>query len=187
VDNVEQVVISLPAGGTYTVRVSADHLGPDEYSQDFAMVVTGAETLSQKAEGKTGDLILVDIEAATTSARLLDAELTEWRDPGTGVETDVPRSLTTQWYADRVLLKDGDTVIGRLYSSLGTTEDPEDIEMVGQLYLAPAIEDPSAMVRCRLVELLAASASKGHRTIVRHLAGDKDELVRDMARLFLRP
>jgi len=53
--------------------------------------------------------------------------------------------------------------------------------------LAPAIDDPSAMVRCRLVELLAVSQSKGHATIVQHLAGDKDELVRDMARLFLRP
>ena len=51
--------------------------------------------------------------------------------------------------------------------------------------LAPAIEDASPMVRCRLVELLAASATKGHGTIVRHLAGDKDELVRDMAKVFM--
>ena len=53
--------------------------------------------------------------------------------------------------------------------------------------LAPAIEDASPMVRCRLVELLAASGSKGHKTILNYLAGDRDELVRQMVRAFQRP
>lgn len=60
-----------------------------------------------------------------------------------------------------------------------------NLDTTAMSLLAPAIEDPSPMVRCRLVELLGASASKGHETIARHLAGDKDDLVRDMARAFV--
>jgi hypothetical protein len=52
--------------------------------------------------------------------------------------------------------------------------------------LAPAIEDPSPMVRCRLVELLASKQTPGHRTIVDLLAKDADDLVAAMAKAFQR-
>lgn len=50
--------------------------------------------------------------------------------------------------------------------------------------LAPAIEDPSPMVRCRLVELLASKQTRGHKTIVDLLAKDTDDLVAAMAKAF---
>ena len=50
--------------------------------------------------------------------------------------------------------------------------------------LSPLIEDPAAMVRCRLVEMLAATASKGNATIVDLMSNDPDPLVRQMAEAF---
>ncbi len=50
--------------------------------------------------------------------------------------------------------------------------------------LSPLIEDPAAMVRCRLVEMLAATASKGNATIVDLMSNDPDPLVRQMANAF---
>ena len=50
--------------------------------------------------------------------------------------------------------------------------------------LAPLIEDPAAMVRCRLVETLAATNSKGYQTIVDLMSRDRDDLVRAMADAF---
>jgi len=53
--------------------------------------------------------------------------------------------------------------------------------------LAPSIEDPSALVRCRLVELLGTADPRGNRAVVTHLSRDRDEAVRGMAELFLTP
>ena len=50
--------------------------------------------------------------------------------------------------------------------------------------LSPLIEDPAAMVRCRLVEMLAATASEGNATIVDLMSNDPDGLVRQMANAF---
>jgi tetratricopeptide (TPR) repeat protein len=50
--------------------------------------------------------------------------------------------------------------------------------------LSPLIEDPAAMVRCRLVEMLAATASRGNATIVDLMSKDPDPLVRQMAEAF---
>jgi hypothetical protein len=50
--------------------------------------------------------------------------------------------------------------------------------------LSPLIEDPAAIVRCRLVEMLAATASKGNATIVDLMSNDPDGLVRQMANAF---
>ncbi len=50
--------------------------------------------------------------------------------------------------------------------------------------LSPLIEDPAAMVRCRLVETLAATGSKGNATIVDLMSNDPDPLVRQMAKAF---
>jgi len=50
--------------------------------------------------------------------------------------------------------------------------------------LSPLIEDPAPMVRCRLVETLAATASRGNATIVDLMAHDPDDLVRQMAKAF---
>lgn len=61
---------------------------------------------------------------------------------------------------------------------------PVSLDEIAISLLAPAVEDPDPVVRCRLVELLAAAGTEGHKTIVDVLAGDKDELVAAMARLF---
>ena len=50
--------------------------------------------------------------------------------------------------------------------------------------LSPLIEDPAAIVRCRLVEMLAATASKGNATIVDLMSNDPDGLVRQMSNAF---
>ena len=50
--------------------------------------------------------------------------------------------------------------------------------------LSPAVEDSSSLVRLRVVELLGASGSPVHRTIVDYLAQDEHELVRLMASAF---
>ena len=51
--------------------------------------------------------------------------------------------------------------------------------------LAPLITDPSALVRCRVAELIGAAGTGGHETVVGYLAQDRDELVRLMASAFL--
>jgi len=48
--------------------------------------------------------------------------------------------------------------------------------------LAPLIEDPSPVVRCRLAELLGVSDNRKHRTVLDVMAKDTDELVRAMAK-----
>jgi len=40
------------------------------------------------------------------------------------------------------------------------------------------------MVRCRVVELLAATNSKGNETILKLMSNDADPLVRQMAQAF---
>jgi tetratricopeptide (TPR) repeat protein len=50
--------------------------------------------------------------------------------------------------------------------------------------LSPLIDDPAAMVRCRLVEMLAATATKGNATIIDLMSNDPDGLVRQMANAF---
>ena len=47
--------------------------------------------------------------------------------------------------------------------------------------LGPCIQDRSALVRMRLVELLVAKRTSGHKTILDLFAGDRDRHVRDMA------
>jgi tetratricopeptide (TPR) repeat protein len=59
-----------------------------------------------------------------------------------------------------------------------------DLDPTAMGLLAPAVEDPAPMVRCRLVELLAVGKSPGYSTIVDLLAKDSDELVREMAKAF---
>jgi tetratricopeptide (TPR) repeat protein len=51
-------------------------------------------------------------------------------------------------------------------------------------YLGPVIEDPDALVRLRMAELIGASNTRGRETIVSYLAQDKDDLVRLMASAF---
>lgn len=50
--------------------------------------------------------------------------------------------------------------------------------------LGPRIQDRDPMVRCRVVELLAATNSKGHETILDLMSKDPDPLVRQMAQAF---
>ena len=50
--------------------------------------------------------------------------------------------------------------------------------------LAPAIEDPSPLVRFRLVELLGATQGPGYQTIVDYLLKDRNEMVVLMAAAF---
>ena len=52
--------------------------------------------------------------------------------------------------------------------------------------LAPHIEDRSALVRFRMVELIGASGTSGRKTIVDYLAQDPDKWVRMMASVFTR-
>jgi hypothetical protein len=47
--------------------------------------------------------------------------------------------------------------------------------------LAAVVEDSEAVVRMRLIELLAAKRTRGHRTLLDLFAQDADPLVRDMA------
>ena len=56
---------------------------------------------------------------------------------------------------------------------------PLDEQIIG--LLAPCIEDRSAVVRMRLVELLVAKRTKGYKTILDLYAADRDRHVRDMA------
>ncbi|HUU60459.1 MAG TPA: hypothetical protein VMZ50_13045, partial [Phycisphaerae bacterium] len=51
-------------------------------------------------------------------------------------------------------------------------------------WFGSTIEDPSALVRFRLVELLGASGVRGQETVVDYLAQDPDEMVRQMAKGF---
>ncbi len=48
--------------------------------------------------------------------------------------------------------------------------------------MGPRIQDADSMVRLRLIELLAAKRTKGHRTLLDHFAADSDDLVREMAK-----
>ena len=50
--------------------------------------------------------------------------------------------------------------------------------------LGPRIQDRDPMVRCRVVELLAATGSKGNETIIDLMSNDPDPLVRQMANAF---
>ena len=54
-----------------------------------------------------------------------------------------------------------------------------DEQVIG--LLGPCIQDRSAVVRMRLVELLVAKRTKGHKTILDIYAADGDRHVRDMA------
>ncbi|MHC4983118.1 MAG: tetratricopeptide repeat protein [Planctomycetota bacterium] len=53
-------------------------------------------------------------------------------------------------------------------------------------YLAPAVSDPSALVRLLAAEVIGDSNTRGRQTIVAHLAKDADELVRLMASAFAK-
>ena len=52
--------------------------------------------------------------------------------------------------------------------------------------MGPRIQDADAMVRMRLIELLATKRTKGCRTLLDHFAADSDELVREMAKALKR-
>ncbi len=47
--------------------------------------------------------------------------------------------------------------------------------------MAPCVEDASALVRGRLIELLAGQRTRGHQTLLKLYARDPDRFVRDMA------
>ncbi len=48
--------------------------------------------------------------------------------------------------------------------------------------MAPRIQDASSLVRMRLIELLAAKRTRGHRTLLDYFAADGDEMVREMTK-----
>lgn len=48
--------------------------------------------------------------------------------------------------------------------------------------MAPRIQDDSGLVRMRLIELLAAKRTRGHRTLLDYFAADSDEMVREMTK-----
>ena len=80
------------------------------------------------------------------------------------------------------MLKDpSDVVRAEMIASLGYVDlDKSIIQFLG----GPLIEDPSPLVRMRLVELLGASGVPGQKTMVDYFAADGDNLVRLMASAF---
>jgi hypothetical protein len=81
----------------------------------------------------------------------------------------------------RAILADPSPVVRQeMISSLNHV----DLDATAMGLLAPAIEDPAAMVRCRLVELLGTGKTAGYQAVADMLAKDSDELVREMAKAF---
>ena len=82
------------------------------------------------------------------------------------------------------VLKDkSDVVRAEMLAALNSVELDDGIVSL----LAGAIEDPSALVRFRLAELLGACGLPGQNTIVDYLAQDRHEMVQLMASTFLAP
>jgi hypothetical protein len=74
-------------------------------------------------------------------------------------------------------------VRAELLAALGHAHlGPEILNQLGLL-----IEDPSALVRFRMAELIGSSGTKGREAMVAKYAADSDPLVRRMARAFAEP
>jgi len=124
-DNVEQIIIWSAVPGEYTLVVSAARMSGSD-TQDFAMVVTGAENITQVGAGRTGDMILLDlgsiapgdhysINGAEVVGDFHDIDLVP--DPSTG----------------NIQLVSAGRVVGDLVGPLGGVDS-------GVYYFAPSVE-----------------------------------------------
>ena len=84
----------------------------------------------------------------------------------------------------RALLRDRSPAVRQeLVASLAHAElDKLTIAVLGLV-----IDDPSPVVRCRVVDLLAGAETRGHETLLRLYASDRDEIVAEMAKAFRKP
>ncbi len=75
-----------------------------------------------------------------------------------------------------------DVVRAEMIAALGTV--PMENDIVTLISRGAGVEDPSGLVRFRLVELLGASGLRGQETIIDFLARDRYDMVRMMAQAF---
>lgn len=155
-----------------------DHDKPEECKKAYDQAI-GA-ILYQLHHGQLADRMAAARQTASVLASLREAEL--------GLQ-DLPKILVavaSKPVALRLMVeatKDpSDVVRAELLAALQVVH--MDDKMLS--YLAPVIDDPSPLVRMRLVELLGASGLSGQENVLEYLAQDSDELVRLMAGAFVK-
>ena len=136
-------------------------------------------------------LIVGDMKRGTVRLRVRAARqvgsLLAMAGPADMRKPDVPKHLASVFGRGvllsmfRAVLRDeSDVVRAEMIAALGGVALDEIILQL----LAPAIDDPSALVRFRLVELLGASGLPGQEPVLDHLSRDRHDLVRMMASAF---